>query len=295
MLIRLTLTLSLAAAAQELVAPKSAPHPYVAPHKPHTKLAELKQKHAGKAEWRERVVDDEHLRGEYILARPGSKTPRALHPDTRAWWVVLDGQIRFEIEGQAPLVASQGSMVQVPMQTLFSMETIGERPSLRFEVNIAGAKTLYARDVTPPEMPGFRWIPVKFPRKPGPYLHNNKPHTTFDELAKELEAGRLKGTQKVVEDDRGAANFIYGYDKNLPKLDPSNKGHYHPEGAEFWLIMSGQIRYPIEGQGVIIANPGDLVYVPKFTFHFPRWWGEGPSCRLAMNGYPNISHLFEAQ
>ena len=57
--------------------------------------------------------------------------------------------------------------------------------------------------------------------------------------------------------------------------------------------MAGQIRYPIEGQGVIIASEGDVVYVPKFTFHAPRWYGQGPSCRLAMNGYPNIAHLFE--
>jgi hypothetical protein len=82
--------------------------------------------------------------------------------------------------------------------------------------------------------------------------------------------------------------------KNLPPVNPKDKGHYHPECAEFWLIMSGQIRYPIEDQGVIIANVGDVVYVPPFTFHAPRWYGEGASCRLAMNGYANIAHLFES-
>ena len=91
-----------------------------------------------------------------------------------------------------------------------------------------------------------------------------------------------------------AANFIYGYNSKLPPLDPNAKGHYHPEGAEYWLIMKGQIRYPIERIGVIIAEEGDVVYVPRNTFHFPRWWGDGASCRLAMNGFPDISHLFEA-
>ncbi|MBI1790936.1 MAG: hypothetical protein HYR60_25690, partial [Acidobacteria bacterium] len=66
------------------------------------------------------------------------------------------------------------------------------------------------------------------------------------------------------------------------------------ECAEFWLIMAGQIRYPIEKYGVVIADEGDVVYVPPFTFHAPRFWGEGPSCRLAMNGFTNIAHLFEA-
>jgi mannose-6-phosphate isomerase-like protein (cupin superfamily) len=125
------------------------------------------------------------------------------------------------------------------------------------------------------------------------WLHNNKAHLTFEEVAKKFESGEAKGTQRIVEDDRGAANFIYGYEKNLPQFNPKARGHYHPDGAEYWLIMAGQIRYPIEGVGDIIANPGDVVYVPKHTFHAPRWHGAGPSCRLAMNGFPNIAHLFD--
>lgn len=275
--------------------PKAPPAKYVAPHRPHTKLADLKKKHAGKAEWRELLVDDEHLYGEYIQAAPGSKQPKCLHPDTRAWWVMLDGQIRFEIEGEEPFVATKGSMVQVPLQTYFSFETVGDKPSLRFEVNIAGAKTLYPAEAErPAAIPGINWMKVRMPRRPGVYDYNNKAHTTFAELAQALDAGRLRGTQRVVEDARAAVNFIYGYEKNLPPLNPNDKGHFHPEGAELWVIMAGQIRYPIEGQGVIIADEGDLVYVPRNTFHAPRWYGPGPSCRLAMNGFPNMSHLFEA-
>ena len=58
--------------------------------------------------------------------------------------------------------------------------------------------------------------------------------------------------------------------------------------------MAGQVRYPIEHAGTFIAEEGDIVYVPIFTFHYPRFHGAGPSCRLAMNGYPNIGHLFAA-
>ena len=289
--------LSVSAPAQVLWAPKPAPGKYVAPHKPHTKLADVKARHEGKPEWRELVVDDEHLRSEYIQSRPGSREPRQCHPDTRAWWVVLDGEIRFDIEGQTPFVARKGSMVQVPMQTLFSLETVGDKPALRFETNIAGAKTLYAEEPSADLKGRIPYMPVAFRRLAGNYEGPNKPwskpHVTFEEVAQAIEKGAVKGTQHIVEDDRGAANFIYGYKKNLPPINPNDKGHYHPEGAEFWLIMKGQIRYPIEGQGVIIASEGDVVYVPKFTFHAPRWYGDGPSCRLAMNGYPNIAHLFE--
>jgi mannose-6-phosphate isomerase-like protein (cupin superfamily) len=260
------------------------------PHKPHTKLADLKAKYKDQDDWREVVVDDDHLHAEYISMAPGTKVSKCFHPDTREWWIVMDGQIRFEIENQRPFVAVKGSMVQVPMQTIYSMEVIGDKPALRFEVNIAKAKTLYPKDSSPPKTPGVNWIPVRLNRKPGPYDRGNQPHINLYELAKapNYDGGRF------VHDDRAVANIIYGYEKNLPPLDPKNRGHYHPECAEFWLIMAGQIRYPIENYGVVIADEGDVVYVPAFTFHAPRFYGPGPSCRLAMNGYPNISHLRDA-
>jgi mannose-6-phosphate isomerase-like protein (cupin superfamily) len=276
-------------------APSWAPKPkqptkYVPPHKPHTRLADLKAKHKGKAEWREVIVDDDHLHAAYIFSASGTKVSKRFHPDTREWWVVMDGEIRFEIEGQQPFVATKGSMVQVPMQTIYAMETVGDKPSLRFEINIARAKTMYPREVEPPKIAGIDWIPVVLGRKPGPYGYENKPHINLSELAKAPN----NFVKRFVHDDRAVANVIYGYEKNLPPLNPKDRGHYHPECAEFWLIMAGQIRYPIENQGVIIADEGDIVYAPPFTFHAPRFHGEGPSCRLAMNGYPNIAHLRDA-
>ncbi|HZT39835.1 MAG TPA: cupin domain-containing protein [Bryobacteraceae bacterium] len=267
---------------------------YTPPHKPLTKIQDVRAKHEGAGSWEEPVVDDDYFTARYVARPAGAKEARRLHPDTRIWWIVLDGQLRFDIEGQQPFVASKGYIVQVPMQTFYSIETVGERPSLRFEVMPAKGKTLYPRDAQPPELPGFRWMPVRFARKPGVYGEGNRPFATFEELAQNVERRRAPMTQTVVRDDRGVANFIYGYEKNLPPLNPKDRGHYHPECAEFWLIMAGQIRYPIEGQGVIIASEGDVVYVPKFTYHAPRFYGPGPSCRLAMNGYPNIAHLFDA-
>ena len=272
-------------------APKAiAPTKYTPPHKPHTKLSDLKVKYKGQKEWRQVIVDDDHLHGEYILAAPGNKVGRRFHPDTREWWVIMDGQIRFEIEGEQPFVATKGSMVQVPAQTIYSMETVGDTPSLRFEVNIAKAHTLYPQDVEPPKMPGFTFIPVKLNRKPFGYDKTNKPHINLYELEKQQDyrGGRF------IHDDRAVSNIIYGEAAKMPPVDPKFRGHYHPECAEFWLIMKGQIRYPIEYHGVVIADEGDIVYVPPFTFHAPRFWGEGKSCRLAMNGYPNISHLTDA-
>ena len=60
-----------------------------------------------------------------------------------------------------------------------------------------------------------------------------------------------------------------------------------------WVIMGGEISYKIEGVEPFIANVGDIVYTTPFRFHMPRFHGDAPACRLAMNGYPEIAHLFD--
>ncbi|HYM10642.1 MAG TPA: cupin domain-containing protein [Bryobacterales bacterium] len=264
---------------------------YTPPMKPHTVLAEVKAKHKGQKEWSEWVVKDDYLWGQYIQSAPGSKVSPRFHPDTRAWWVILEGQIRFNIEGQESFVARRRTMAQVPAQTIYSMETVGDEPAIRFEVGIHNATTLYPEKPTF-QVPGANWVAVKLNRHPFPWGHENKPHINLDDL---VAANPNYNGSRFVWDDRAVANIIYGYSSKLPPVNPKDKGHFHPECAEFWVIMEGQIRYPIEGQSkVVIANEGDVVYVPKWTYHAPRWWGDGPSCRLAMNGYPDIAHLRDA-
>jgi mannose-6-phosphate isomerase-like protein (cupin superfamily) len=273
-------------------APKPVEIPkYVPPHKPLTRISDVKRRHAGQPNWREVIVDDSTLHGEFIQSAPGTVVPRRFHPDTREFWAVVEGKLRFTIEGQDPVVATHGSLVQVPMQTIYSIETIGDVPALRYEVNVPHAQTLYPIDVTPPEMPGVTWIQTKLNRKPGSYGPGNLPHVNLFELTKDPHVR----DRAFVTDARLFANIIYGYESELPPLDPKNPGHYHPESSESWLVMLGQIRYPIEGQGVVVADEGDIVYVPRFTFHAPRFHGRGPACRLAMNGYPNISHVRHAK
>lgn len=86
-------------------------------------------------------------------------------------------------------------------------------------------------------MPGFTFIPVKLNRKPFPYGYENKPHINLYELEK--QPGYRGG--RFVHDDRAVSNIIYGDAAKLPPVDPKFRGHYHPECAEFWLILKGQI------------------------------------------------------
>jgi mannose-6-phosphate isomerase-like protein (cupin superfamily) len=278
-------------------APKPTTLPkYVPPMRPLTKLSDVLTKHNGQQDWSQVIVDDDHLHAEYISMSPGRKTEPRMHADTREWWVVTDGQIRFNIDGQESFVASKGWLVQVPYRTVYSIETVGDKPSLRFEVNIAHAKYLYPQAEQPPKTPGYNWLLTRLSQPQGVYDRGNKPYIDFNKVAEQFEQRPKKdGQVRFINDDRAVSNVIYGYAKDLPPLNPADKGHYHAECAEFWVILRGQIQYKIEGQPEFVANEGDIVYAPKMTWHRPRFFGDGPSCRLAMNGYPEIGHLFEAE
>lgn len=152
-------------------APKPATAPAYPPgHKPWVTLADLKARHKGTATWHEVLVDDGRLTGEYFSAAPGTKVTRRFHPDTREWFAVVEGEVRVEIEGQAPFTATRGSLVNIPRQTIYSLETTGTAPSVRFVVNVARAKTFHPQDVDPPApAAGTPWIPVTINRTPGRY------------------------------------------------------------------------------------------------------------------------------
>jgi mannose-6-phosphate isomerase-like protein (cupin superfamily) len=271
-----------------MMSPKAPSGGWTGVHKPHTKLRDVLARHNGHAEWAETIVDDESLNAQWISMGPGQKTPRRMNGDTREWWIVQSGTLRFTVEGREPLVAIKGVMVQVPYRTLYQIENIGAEPALGFEVNVARARKLYPVDEPRTPLPGFEFVKTRVDGGPGVLDAQNRPFLDFNKVVSGEERGGA-----FVTDDRSFANIIMG---NYQRPQPGNKGHYHQEGGEFWLVMLGHIRYNIEGLQEFEAEEGDVVYAPRQTWHLASFGGkEGErSCRLAMNGFPYQAHMYEA-
>jgi quercetin dioxygenase-like cupin family protein len=265
-------------------APKPRQLPAYPPgQRPWITLAEVKQAHAGEANWRAPLVNDGRLMAEYVAAAPGTRVERRFHPDTREWFAVVEGEVRVEIEGQPPFTARRGSLINIPKQTFYAVETVGSAPSLRFVLNVANAKTMFPQErAAPPALDGSEWVPATINRSPGRYDEFNAPHVNIHEEAAKNE--KYAGG-RFVRDDKSEMLVLYGHEKNLPPLDPTDKGHFHAESAEFWLVFAGRIRYALEGQEPFVAGEGDVVYVPAGTWHATRYTGPDPSCRLSITEY----------
>jgi quercetin dioxygenase-like cupin family protein len=274
------------------------PNAFVPPNTPLTKIAALLAKHKGEQNWTDTIVSDNLFHGDYVSMAPGAKTPRRFHQDNRAFWIVQDGQLRFTIEGQQPFVASRGFLVQVPKRLVYSMETVGDKPSLRFEVTMANSNTMYPIDETPLAIRGVRFERVSVATAKGAYDEANVPFIDYNQTI----AGHpkpKKNQDQFVGDAHdggyvnvGIANIIRGDPSTQAPARDDDLGHFHLTGPEFWFVLEGQMEFKIGSIPTFVADQGDIAYAPAQTWHRVRFAGAGMATRLAIVGYAN-SHVFQ--
>ncbi len=263
------------------------PNRWVAPNKPHTRLVEVLAAHKNEKSWREPIVRDTLLSADYLQMASGTKTARQFQPDNPIWWIVQSGEVRFTIDGQEPFVAHQGFLVQVPYRNVYQLESVGSTPAVFLEVKVTDSPTMYPADETPVPVPGMEFVKVRISGKAS-YNDKVRPFLDFNGA---IAAGR-RVAGPFVSDPRAFANVIRG----LPQEDnPKDKGHFHETSAEFWFILEGTINYKIGDLPIFDAAQGDVVFVPKQTWHRAHHGGTGYSTRLAMNGYPDLLHIFQTR
>jgi mannose-6-phosphate isomerase-like protein (cupin superfamily) len=261
---------------------------YVAPNKPIWRLAEILAAHKGKAEWVQPIVRNADQEADYIAMAPGKATKPHFYADDRIVWVVQDGSMKVTIDGYPPFVATKGFMVNVPFRHVYTIETLGDKPSLRFEVRQAGAVPLYLASETPDPVPGLTYQKVS--GSPGPNRETDSNPIYVDFWKQVVQAGATPS--KFVWDDHFTANILRG--KGAPVPPDSNFGHFHIRMTEFWFIMEGRIGYKIEGMPYFVADQGDIVTAVAGRWHRA---GNDPSApmstRIPFNPRPPILHNFQ--
>lgn len=280
---------------------------YEAPMQPITRLDDLKAKNAGRTNWREKVIDDGNSLAYMIREAPGSRYERRLYADSPAWWAVLEGRIRFEIEkpegGFEEIEATKGSYVFVPERMLHSLEVVGDEPAIRFEVTLYAATPVFEQKPTDAAETSIEYIPVRLSTGPNPLdvvPPSGEPwpsHVNVYELAKENE-DRARWSRPAMRKNRVRGNFICGQAAVERPIEPGYRGHFHSDFAEFWVVMLGELRWIFEGdvETAVYAKQGDIVYAAPKTFHIPQFWGgDGLNCRLTSSTFPSANHLFDTE
>ena len=272
---------------------------YTGVNQPVTRLSEVLARHKGQTSWSEDVIETERYSARWIQMAAGEKTRTQFYADDRTVWVVWDGQIRFTIHGQAPFIATKGFLVQVPFRVPYSMETVGNEPSLRFEVTRGKSLPSYPatrEELTPPPpKDGQHYVKVSYPPTlvaggMDSYTDKNKPYLDFfKEFVEKYPTGGPRGGLFMGDHDNQAA-IIRG--QGVPTPPDSNKGHFHIANDEFWFVLEGKIDYLMEGKGLFTANTGDVVLALPGRFHRASWANGQMDTRLAFNRSPTMQHNY---
>lgn len=269
------------------------PTPWTAPNKPIWRLSEILAAHKGEKSWVQPIVHDQDYDANYVQMAAGEKTKPLFWADDRIFWYVASGQIRFHIQGQEPFVASKGFLVQVPYRNVYWMETVGDEPSLRLEVIRSGRTPLYPAqqgDKGPaPTAKDKTYVLASYRTPPDPYSDAAKPYLDF--WGAYVKRTNNTGNYNFVRDTTNFMNVIRG--KGTPTPPDSNKGHFHIDYNEFWVVAEGTIDYKMEGMKVFTADVGDVVYAPQGRWHRASWAGNGMSTRIAINPRPEGMHNFD--
>ena len=223
---------------------------YVAPHKPHTKLADVLAKHKGQADWIEPVVDDDNAARR--LHFDGARQEDAAPDECRHARVVGHSGRPDPLHDRRPgalrrLEGLSRSGAVPRTCTRWKRLAIG-RPCASKSTSRRRRK-MYPMDVKPAPLPGFDFVPVRVAGK-GTYDEGNKPFVDFNAVV-----GRHR-QDAALRRRRSRGRQHHPRPPASRRRRSPDKGHFHPESAEFWFILLNKIRYNIEGAARLRGRSG---------------------------------------
>jgi mannose-6-phosphate isomerase-like protein (cupin superfamily) len=113
----------------------TAPHAASAegPNSLRTRVADLAAR-MGPPPWSRRIIQDERQLVTLIANAPGGGNRPHWHADFDEWWVVLAGELRWELTGGVVVDARKDDIVWVPRGTVHHIRAVGSETSLRLAV-----------------------------------------------------------------------------------------------------------------------------------------------------------------
>ncbi len=278
---------------------------YTPPNRPIWKLADIKRRHAGQDNWQELVVSNPEQQGTYHSAAPGTKFDARMNTDTKVIFAVVAGEMHFTVEGQPPVIATRGSVVNILESTLHSWEIAGSENALWVEVHPTNTKTLYpAEGAPPPARAGSKVIKVALNNAPGVYAAPNQLYWNFFEavaacaplgvrINEDHQIVSARAAYATANDPDNKCNGRGGpatITAARPAFDPKAPfGHMHDGKTEWFVVLSGTIAARLEA-GELRGSPGDVLSAPAGTWHDIGFEGAGLSAMLAFIPY-NFSNL----
>jgi len=99
----------------------------------------------GGAPWSHRLVNTGTGSATLICQNPREGNREHYHPDISEWWLIIQGQYEFKIDGQI-FIANKNDVIFVKKGVWHQITATGNTPAIRLAVSIDGAEHIYANE-----------------------------------------------------------------------------------------------------------------------------------------------------
>ena len=228
----------------------------------------------GDGPWYEALFSDGRNNVGLICDTPGSVNDDHYHPDFNEFWIILKGELEFEIGDLPTIHAHKGDVVLAPAGERHLIRTIGNESSVRLHVSKIGSDHASRKDR------GNQTAPYPTQKEPPNLLH-----TTLDSVIEQL--GEPQWVTSIIKDSLNTANLVY----SAPGTP--HDAHWHPEFDEWWTILKGELTWDLgEKRPVYQVKEGDIMYLPRGLKHHILTQGSETSFRLAITDSEGL-HVFQ--
>lgn len=220
-----------------------------------------------------KAVLDGRNRAGAISSPAGGPSDPHLHADFHEWWIIMKGEVGYEIGEYEQVIGKFGDIVLAPCGYRHDIKPHKGDQCIRLVVGFEDSN----HDLK--GLPHPRTLPI-----PTDWVPPNMIHTSLDWMI-ERHGLDSNWAEEVLLDQRNRVNMIH----TLP--GSTNRPHWHPDMDEWWFVAKGEVEWKVGGDEPFVAKRGDIVFVGAGYSHAIRTVGDESSIRYAVTS-PDVIHHF---
>ncbi len=223
-------------------------------------------RHGEGERWAEVLISDGRNRAVWISGPPGTPPDPHIHPDFNEWWIALDGRTQWQIGQYEPVLSEWGDIIMAPAGFAHDIQPKEGVQAIRFGITHPNSNH-DIKGVAP-----CRFIPVDESQ-----TNPNLIHTKLSAFI-ERNGTSSNWVEVAVSDSRNYGTYTF----EMP--DTVSETTTHENENRWWVVLQGQIEWAVDGEDVVIARLGDVVFVEKGKAYSITTTGSEPSIRITIAG-----------
>ncbi|MDA1347832.1 MAG: cupin domain-containing protein [Chloroflexi bacterium] len=215
----------------------------------------------GEPPWSETIIDDGRNKVTLIASGPGHSNDAHVHPDFNEWWLVMKGELEWQVGDYPAIKAKVGDIVMSPAGTRHLITTVSGHTSLRLAVSKYDSNH---------DVKGERGPLTAFPPETSP---PNLVHTKLDDIMS--SHGPAPWSQETILDVNNRAHLV------CAPVGQTPDEHTHLDGDQWFAVLRGELDWDVAGHETERTRVGDILYVPAGTAHKLTPRGSEDTLRLS--------------